>query len=474
MKWEKLLSTTRGRELDKGPKPKNNEDDPRSEFRRDYDRAIFCTPFRRLQDKTQVFPMDPNDSVRTRLTHSLEVASVSSGIAKATAKKMVEENKIDSGQVDDISTIAATCGLIHDFGNPPFGHSGEKAIAGWFKKKLDKDKNFFKRVTEKKLKALEIKKSQYAQDFLNFEGNAQTLRLVTRLQVLADFHGLNLTCGTLSAACKYIAPSNKVDTSRECHERSKPGFFASENDFIKKLRNETGTGEARNPITFLVEAADDCVYNTVDLEDGVKKNLLDWVYLKRRLRRIADNKKLIDKCIGFSEKKVKSAKAKLSGRAKDSALVQYFRVAVIKEVVPHVANAFMKHYDEIMSGEFHKALLDKGQCNPGAASLIKACNKICREVVYCSQETLKLELMGRKIIHDLMDLFWEGASEYDGKQEIFPKKVCELMSENYKLVFKETKKDLPKKYRQMQLLTDYICGMTDTFAYRLHKSLISG
>lgn len=477
MDWQKLLSIKRARELVGGPSQSERvPEDKRDEFERDFDRIVYSTPFRRLQDKTQVFPLDPNDSVRTRLTHSLEVSHAARGLAKDACFEMEKQGYIKGQQSRQIETIAATCGLLHDLGNPPFGHSGEMAIREWFKKK---DETIFGKLDTSSKKQNEVNRNeQYVQDFLRFEGNAQTIRLVTKLQILADFYGLNLTCGTLSAACKYVAASNEENDG--FHEKSKIGYFASENSLIEKLRTETGTGKARNPITFLVEAADDCVYNTVDLEDGATKGILDWELLKGELLAGNDDKTTIQEYLDDVEKHVKEKEKEVqfSGRAKDKTLVRYFRVRAIREIITASAKAFTDHYDDIMQGEYHGELVKDSTAWP----LVKACRKINRERVYCSDETLKLELMGRKVIQDLLDIYWEG---YDfrgiGKKNLsnsekFAQKAYDLMSDNYQKVFKHAlnKNDLPESYCRMQLVTDYVCGMTDTFAVNLHKRLTNG
>lgn len=482
MDWPKLLSEKRAKRLVEGTEPsKRMLGDKRDEFEMDFDRVVYSTPFRRLQDKTQVFPLDPNDSVRTRLTHSLEVSHAARGLAKDVCCWMSEQEYINDQQSRQIETIAATCGLLHDLGNPPFGHSGEIAIREWFKKKEKKEEekgaNFFSELYDAPERQNEIgQKEQFVQDFLQFEGNAQTIRLVTKLQILADFHGLNLTCGTLSAACKYVAASDEVND--DPHEKSKVGYFASGNSLIKDLREETGTGNARNPITFLVEAADDCVYNTVDLEDGLTKGILDWKLLKEELLSGKDDKTVIQECLKWAEKRVDRAEVDLNGRAKDVALVQYFRVRAIGTIVTASANAFTDHYDEIIQGDYHGELVKDSTAWP----LVKACRKINQERVYCSDETLKLELMGRKVIQDLLDIYWEGAEQgfpapdLKDSEKLFPRKAYNLMSDNYRKVFEHAlnEKDLPERYRRMQLVTDYVCGMTDTFAVNLHKRLTNG
>ena len=253
MDWPTLLNPKRRR-------PTANPDDPRNAFARDFDRSIFSTPVKRLQDKAQVFPLETHDAVRTRLTHSLEVSSVARGLAARCADWLLTQDKITPDMERPIETIAATCGLIHDLGNPPFGHAGEDAIRTWFR-----------REEHSTLLSALLHDDQEIQDFLNFEGNAQSLRLVARLQILADDAGLNLTFGTLSALAKYLAPSHKAHPDHTNHAFRKPGYFKSELNIVDQIRHETGTGAARNPICFLVEAADDIVYLPADIEDAVKK-----------------------------------------------------------------------------------------------------------------------------------------------------------------------------------------------------------
>jgi len=232
MNWAQLLNRDR-------PRKSTNPGDHRTEFERDFDRAVFSNPVKRLQDKAQVFPLELHDAVRTRLTHSLEVSSVARGIGVDVAKWLVKEKQIESGQDRWIETIAATCGLIHDLGNPPFGHSGENAIREWFDQRfgLPKLSRMFRR------------KPQLVQDLLKFDGNAQSLRLIGKLQILADYNGLNLTYGTLSASCKYTARSDEAGKGKD-HARAKPGFFASENELVKKIRDAAGRGTQKTRLLF--------------------------------------------------------------------------------------------------------------------------------------------------------------------------------------------------------------------------------
>lgn len=465
MTWPQLLNPKRRR-------PSTSGADHRAEFERDYDRTVFSTPVKRLQDKAQVFPLEPHDAVRTRLTHSLEVSAVARGLGTKVARWLgaTKPDGFDSGMDRQIEAIAATCGLLHDLGNPPFGHAGEAAIQEWFKRRFEDDE----------LRSMLDGREQLVQDFLKFEGNAQTLRLVAKLQILADEYGLNLTFGTLSAACKYVSPSDRSGLGPN-RSTKKPGYFASENDLIESIRGETGTGPARNPITYLVEAADDIVYSVADIEDAVKKGVITWEEVERVICNEADGgipEELANVVMDVKAHTLKAGRDHVPDDLPADIHASAFRTAAIGVSVGAVADAFQDKYADIMGGTYEGDLTSDCRSTP----LIELLKKIGRERVYCTHPTIKLELMGRRVIHDLMDLFWEGAEALptDGppKTKDFPGRLGALLSENYRTVFRHSVRDvssgLPEAYRRFQLVTDYVCGMTDSFAKRLHAELTNG
>jgi len=459
MEWSNLLCRER-------PRPSTMQRDHRTEFERDWDRTIFSTPVKRLQDKAQVFPLEPHDAVRTRLTHSLEVSSVARGIAMAVSKWLLDEGRIDPGMDRWIEAIAAVCGLIHDLGNPPFGHSGEDAIREWFRT----------RFKPKELSAMLREDEQLVQDFLKFEGNAQSLRLIAKLQILADANGLNLTYGTLSASCKYLASSVEADESGEAgHAWSKPGYFKSEQSLVEEIRSRTGTGPARNPITFIVEAADDIVYSAADVEDAVKKGVLRWREVHDFLRSAKDPD--VTEALELMDTILKAGQSSSQPKLPDDAYASAFRTAAISLLVRSATEEYQRAYDEIMGGNYDHDIAEK--CK--AAGLLEQLKTLGRTRVYCTPSNLKLELMGRRVILDLMDVFWEGASVLPTvdppKTKKFPGKIGALLSENYRRAFRtavRTRTDLPEAYHRFQLVTDYVCGMTDSFAQRLHRELTNG
>ncbi len=253
LQWERLFNAARRKDRAKGTTPPPSDidrDEVRTEFERDYDRILFSAPVRRLGDKTQVFPLEPNDSIRTRLTHSHEVSNLarSIGVKIAFNSAIVPE---DLGPKRNVPALLAAIGLAHDLGNAPFGHQGEESIRSWFR---SNEKKVFPEGADELSAAMK-------NDFLQFDGNPQTFRLLSRLQILNDNFGLNLTYGTLAALTKYTVPSDKANKKSENASARKFGFFQSEADIVEEVRRETGLSEGlRHPLTFIMEACDDMAY----------------------------------------------------------------------------------------------------------------------------------------------------------------------------------------------------------------------
>lgn len=440
-----------------------SEQERRTEFERDYGRTIYSAPFRRLKQKAQVFPLEASDYVRTRLLHSQEVSSVAEDLASQLLTRIPELNTLDASLRMAIPLVAATCGLIHDLGNPPFGHAGEMAISTWFQDQLKNDQLFLDGLTD-----------QQKQDFLQFEGNAHTLRIISQMRLLVDDFGLNYTCGTFAAARKYLSPSHQ--TNKSSHAHSKPGFFSSEEKVIAIVESETKTGNYRHPLTFIVEAADDIVYSVVDLEDGIKRRVFNWGHLKEYLDKKCHNNPVFKRSIKLAEEQLRKAKFKSDGPAYDEAMAQAFRIAAISELAIVVMKVFEQRYEQIMKREYDDELVFDSKSE--AASFVEACKKYAREYLYTSSDILKLEIRGRRVIHDLMDLFWESVCDLSSgsfpvSTKQYPGKIYLLISENYRHVFeKRLKKGAEHpKYCKLQLVTDYLAGMTDPFACRLHREL---
>lgn len=263
MNWSALLCEQRQRPSVSG------KGDSRNEFQRDYHRIIQSASFRRLQDKTQVFPLDKSDFVRTRLTHSLEVSSFAKSLGQMIFQNIIkfkQDSEITEEIKDKICSVLECAGLIHDIGNPPFGHFGEETIRAWFKNNLPNIKYNGKEITN-------ILSEQMLNDLYHFEGNAQALRLLTKLHFLVDEHGMNLNFTLLNTIIKYPVSSIEINKKSENIKEHKMGYYSAEKELFEEITSATGAVDCRHPLAFILEAADDIAYKTADIEDAVKKRL---------------------------------------------------------------------------------------------------------------------------------------------------------------------------------------------------------
>ena len=420
----------------------NSSPELRTPFERDFDRALFSAPFRRLADKTQVFPLESLDAVHTRLTHSFEVSNIARSLGTAIVynsdlKPFFEE--ISSTATRDIPSILATIGLIHDLGNPPFGHQGEKSIGLWFKKYFQQNNDISE---EQKM------------DFEKFNGNAQTLRLITRLQILNDNYGLNLTYGTLAAAIKYPSKVKKI------------GYFESEKHIIDEIWTNTGLRiDIRHPLTYLMEASDDIAYSVIDLEDSVKKRLLSFSDIIAQLE--AENDPVIEKIIQQSKSKyIEYSKEELNPHELNDISMQRFRTFVIAQMVSDVTQTFLTNFEQLSTGQYCKSSLIE---DSSSAKLCQTLKNIATAFSYKHRSVKKLELEGHNTILELMDMLWPSINNPDSSS--FNQFAYSTISENYKRVFADAIKSDTSDYAKYQLLSDMISGMTDNYCLNLHREL---
>ncbi len=279
MNWNQLLSTKRSR----GSTNKySKSSDLRSEFEKDYHRIIGSASFRRLQDKTQVFPLDKSDFIRTRLTHSLEVSSFAKSLGQNIGENILAYRRDPSftpRMKEDICSILQCAGLIHDIGNPPFGHFGEVEIREWFERKLPVLKFRGTPISE-------VLTEQMRQDLYHFEGNAQALRLVTKLHFLVDDSGMNLTYALLGTIIKYPVSSIEINKRSGDIKDKKMGYYYADKEIFEEIQKETGTNGKRHPLTFILEAADDIAYKTADIEDAFVKGFISYNRLLEELKEL--------------------------------------------------------------------------------------------------------------------------------------------------------------------------------------------
>lgn len=460
MQWNNLLNSNRRKPKKEKKDQSQDTSKGRQQIERDFDRILFAAPTRRLADKTQVFPLDKNDSVRTRLTHSHEVANLSRGIGMRLAFEL--QNEVFKG-VDtniclqrDVPALLATIGLVHDLGNPPFGHQGEKAMSEWFTENLRSDSE-------------EYKDGIY-DDFRRFDGNSQTFRLVTKLQILNDNYGLNLTYATLASMIKYPRASNS-DSSLW----SKHGFFISEQDVVHDVWDKTGLSEGvRHPFTYIMEACDDIAYSVLDAEDIVKKglasfhDLMDFINCHLLCKDDIVAKRVVENCKDIH---TTYAQQNLSPAELNDMSMQMFRVFAIAELVDAVVIAFKDNIDKFLNDncEIKDLMSQSTGCN-----LCKVLKQFDSSRGYQHSSVLKLELKGSNYIKGLMDMLWlgiKGRATHDTQWDTpFGRYVYGRISENYRRIF-EQKNDLPAHYKEAQLLADAISGMTDSYLIALHDEL---
>jgi dGTPase len=490
--WSKFLTEMRfgdllGREKPSGI-PTEEPDFAKTQFRlpqeRDHDRILFSTPFRRMGDKTQVFPLESIESIRTRLTHSYEVANLarSMGIEIAVSLK----DKLPNNALRAIPATLAAVGLGHDIGNPPFGHQGENAIRAWFKRnsRVLFEKSDNTRFEEMNNDVCRLNE-QHKNDFLLFEGNAQTLRVLTKLQVIGDDLGLNLTLGTLAALMKYISQSDQID--KKIAARKKVGFFASEQHLVTIIREKVGlVGDARHPLALLMEACDDIAYSVLDAEDAIKKGITSLNDLLASLKHNPSGEDKLDSVIEYicnlSMKEYRELRMqKLHPSELQDVATQKFRVLAIHLMVSAVVTAFKEHYQDIIDGKFEGDLVSFSQAN----ALCEALKSFDRHNAFSHRSVLEIELNGFNTLNRLMDFLWIGISERKRYGELgsernspFAAYVYSRISKNYRRIFEgqvrkyHTDEGLPIRYKEMQLLTDMVSGMTDQYCLDLHDDFL--
>ena len=416
MEWNKLLSTAR---LKKG----KDSFPSRSEFNRDYGRVLYSSAFRRLQDKTQVFPLGRNDYVRTRLTHSLEVANV--GRELANRLKDIVERK-EKGRIPffaGVDDIVSTACLAHDIGNPPFGHSGEIAIESAVRELTGQTK-------------------------YKFEGNAQGFRLLTRVCDPIKDCGLNLTCATLGAFTKYPCTFDTVDKTIY----SKFGLNVSELDAFGEVVEKCGLLPlkqgiwARHPLAYLMEAADDISYLIADLEDAYFSGVLTYVETVKRLSYLAH----------FTMEQKKRVSSERNQREKDSA-VRLARALAVGNCIGAAADAFETYYDEIMSGDFSgKTLMSKSS----HAKEYETTKEYSKRHVYNHESVIRVEVTGFNVIKKLMELYLQWV---DNPGSPLSKKIACILHA-------DREKSEDREYRFAHVI-DYVSGMTDSYALKTYTDL---
>lgn len=471
MNWEQLLSTKRSRGSSNKNKYLKNTD-LRSEFEKDYHRIIGSASFRRLQDKTQVFPLDKSDFIRTRLTHSLEVSSFAKSLGQNIGENILLYKK-DPGftprMKEDICSILQCAGLIHDIGNPPFGHFGELAIREWFERNLPVLKFHGEPIDQ-------MLTERMREDLYHFEGNAQALRLVSKLHFLVDEHGMNLTYALLNTIVKYPVASNEIDPKSGNIKDKKLGYYLADAEIFREIQEATGTNGRRHPLTFILEAADDIAYKTADIEDAFIKGFISYHKLLEELTEL-------QVMYGKSDANTFNPARLLDElylRGKDKHVedpeeyaIKNWIVRVQGFLINCATYGFTSNYNEIMAGEYEHDLF----YHTFAEKLMDMLGDLAFREVFTSDTIYRMEVAEATMIDYLMDRFVSAVIKYDDKEEkmgTLDIRMVSFISSNYKNAYHfqaQGKSDEERLYLRLLLVTDYICGMTDSYAKRLYQEL---
>ena len=469
-----------------------------TEFESDYQTIINSASFRRLQDKTQVFPLDKSDFVRTRLTHSLETSSIAKQLGSMILDNMKNEVKkseedesgcmkrccIDYNNykdiLDNIPEILSCAGLLHDIGNPPFGHFGETVMADWFKENL-KSIKFKDKKIDSILTDLQI------QDFYHLEGNAQALRVMCRLHIVDNDYGMNLTKSLINVLVKYPVCSLKVDEDSHNIFYHKLGFYDCDHDLFDNISSTTGTKlneneYVRHPLTFLLEAADDIAYSTADIEDAFKKGFFTLEEFISVYRSLLDEDDIKYKHKAFKMlENLENIKIDFEKEPHNEQLLkmQMWLNEIRQWFMYNAAYSFIKNYDDIMEGTYTQELMD----DVFHTKTLKILKKIAKKLIFNDSSITKIEISGSGILSFLLDKFIGAIIHYDIKDENYTLskediKLIGLLPDNYKENYKMEKKKYTEEkdflYLRIHLVVDYISGMTDSYARRLYQELHGG
>ncbi len=435
-RWQKLLSTER---LGAGAAPVAPQ---RTAFQQDYDRIVFTSAFRRLKDKTQVFPLSKSDYVRTRLTHSLEASCVGRSLGALIGREIIDRHGLEHIEAADFGAIVAAACLAHDIGNPPFGHAGEDAIREWFKSSGLLDRH-------------ELTAAQRA-DFERYEGNAQGFRIVTRLQSPAN-PGLQLTSAVLATFTKYPRPS-ALELELDGKSGKKFGYFQQDAESMRRVAAATGLVERvpavawrRHPLASLVEVADDTCYLIVDLEDAARLGFVPY----------ADAEELLADLAGDSV-----SDRRISRLHDPKERIEYLRAKAIGCMLESAAAVFLENEAAILDGRFDDELL----ANSPLAVPLQAVLKLANETIYAARPALEIETAGFEVLGALLSLFTAAVEAGAGCQRMTTREFMLLKLLPLQFLAHGGKPD-PDPYVRLLQVADFVAGMTDSYAVDLYRKL---
>lgn len=447
MQWSTLFSEARL--SDKTPQRLSSPD--RTNFERDFDRVVFSSAFRRLQDKTQVIPLPESDFVHTRLTHSLEVSCVARSLGKTAGKTIIERYQLTDLHASDFGAVCATAALAHDIGNPPFGHSGEASISNYFTN--GKGERFRAQINDEKKWA----------DLASFEGNANGFKLLTNYNE-ASGGNINLTFSTLAAFTKY--PTRSLKTEKDAAllkgkvSQKKYGYFQSEAEIFQRIFSHleidpvTDYAWRRHPLAFLVEAADDICYRIIDFEDGIRIGLIDFRTGEEWLKAVVGKDFDAARYEHISDQREK---------------ISWLRAKAINTLINHTTELFLAHEKGMLDGSFDQSLIDG--LSKEVADPLNQILDISIKNVYRSRNVLQIEAAGFNVVADLLEVFIDAVSDHHkfGKElrkaRPFSAKVVQLFPQQF---LQDSNEDI---YLQILRVCEFVAGMTDTYAVSLYRRL---
>lgn len=442
MDWNKLISAHRYQPGNSSTSLFHSHD--RSQFQRDYDRLIFSSPFRRLQNKTQVFPLPGNIFVHNRLTHSLEVASVGRSLGnKVTQFLKSSRVSIDSPEIlEEIGTIVSTACLAHDLGNPPFGHSGEEAISYFFS---EGEGLYFKKL---------LSDEEWA-DLSHFEGNANAFRLLTHSFNGRRPGGYTMTYTTLASIVKYPFESSKAN-----QKGFKYGFFQSEKEIYQQVAEELGLRQlserplqyVRHPLVYLVEAADDICYQIMDIEDSHKLRILSYDETTAILESFYDK--------NSDKEDLKTISKTFKVVTDKNERIAFLRAGIINKLINACADVFCNHYESIMSGDFQGSLIK--HMNDTNKQAYDACTEMAYTRIYHTNIVTQIQIAGFKILGTILKEYTDAVLK---PETYYARNILSIMPEQYQV----SKED--SMYTKIQTVVDYVSGMTDSYALNLYRKI---
>ena len=444
LEWKKLLSPHRV-----GSSRPGEISQARSPFQRDFDRIVFSSSFRRLQDKTQVFPLAKTDYVRTRLTHSLEASSVARSLGSAVGVHLCREFDMGDAQPSDVGAAVAAAALAHDIGNPPLGHAGEEAIRHWF--------------THSPVgKAMrDVMNDDEAADFEFYEGNAQGFRVLTRLEMPDQAGGMQLTCATLAAFAKYPCAS-RVMVRPTGVAGKKFNFFRAEEQLFREMAEHTGLVQTgpwawqRHPLAYLVEAADDIAYRIVDFEDGQRLGLVSYQELEQLFLEIIDSERSAEYVATIASPLRKS---------------EFLRAQVIGRLVGECTKAFIDHHEELLSGTLEKPLLSYIGCQEP----LRRIEARSTRDIYQHRAVAEVIGAGFEMVSGMLDIFVPCVNEM--ALEATGGKTASFRSRRLSALLPDMAENLADEewrrsaYLRLLRVLDYVSGMTDSYAVSLFQKL---